>query len=129
MTSKPKVFIAGVGFSPLLPRDSPAPALESIAALVSAATKALLDAGITYDSVARSMTTTTSSTVSNGSEALKAFDQGAIAVDEVKRGSEFHTSFRCVRDGGVQCVLMVAFEEVYLKIWPWTRSDLFLSNG
>ncbi|KAI9685609.1 MAG: hypothetical protein M1822_004467 [Bathelium mastoideum] len=109
MTSKPKVFIAGIGFSPSPPNGSPAH--DFIAALVSAVTKALLDAGITYDNIARSVTTTSSSKVNYGSEALKALDEGVFAVDEAERGSELQTAIRCVRDGGAKCVLMIAIEE------------------
>ena len=112
MTSESKVFIAGVGYSPALPRSSPAD--RFIVALVSSATKALLDAGVTYDDVTRGVTSTGGNTVSLGSEAFKAFDEEGIAIDEVARGTELHNSLYLVRDRGAQCVLMIAAEEVYL---------------
>ncbi|KAI9655109.1 MAG: hypothetical protein M1821_005592 [Bathelium mastoideum] len=123
MTSKPKVFIAGVGFSPSPPNGSPAH--DFVAVLVSAATKALLDAGITYDNVARSVTTITSSRVNYGSEALKTLDEEGIAVDEAERGSELPASIRYVRDGGAECVLMIVIEE-FAAVAFVVVSDSFL---
>jgi hypothetical protein len=110
MTSESKVYIAGVGFSPSPPAGSPAQGV--IVSLVSAATKALLDAGVTYDDVAQGVRSVRSKTFSYGSEAFKAFDDGDITVDEVERGSEFESSFYWVRDRGAQCVLMIAVEKV-----------------
>ncbi|KAF2239481.1 hypothetical protein EV356DRAFT_528079 [Viridothelium virens] len=109
MTSESKVFIAGVGFSPAPPGGSPTN--EFIAALVSTATKALLDAGLSYDDVARGVTSDRSHTSIHGSEAFEVFEEGGVAVDEVERGSELHTSFCWVRDRGAPCVLMIAVEE------------------
>lgn len=108
MPSKPNVFIAGVGFSPLPSSDSQA--RNSAAVLVSAATKALLDAGVSYDSVSRGVTTAGS----HGSEAFESFEKGAIDIDEAERGSELSTAFQHVRDGSNRCVLMDAIEEVRL---------------
>ena len=110
MTSKTAAYIAGVGFSPSPPGSSPAEAF--IAALVSAATKALLDAGVTYDDVVRGVTSRRVDTFSNGSEAFKAFDQGGIAVDKVESGCELDSSLYWVRDRVVRCVLMIALEKV-----------------
>lgn len=107
MTSESNVFIAGVGFSPAPPGCSSA--RDSIAALISAATKALLDAGVTFDDVARGVTSMP------GGTAFKAFDDAGITVEEVESGSEIHASFYLVRDRGARCVLMMAAEEVYLR--------------
>ena len=112
MTSKFNVYIAGLGLSPSPPGSSPAK--THIASVVSAATKALLDTGVTYDDVTRSVTSTGDTTLNYGSEALKAFHDGGIAVDEVERGLELDNAFYWIRDRGAHCVLMVAVEKVRL---------------
>ena len=110
MTSESKVYIAGVGLSPLPPGGSSTKGV--IASLVSAATKALLDAGVTCDDVAQGVRSVRSETFRYGSEAFKAFDEGGIMVDEVESGSELNSAFYWVRDRGAQCVLMIAAEKV-----------------
>ena len=105
MPSDTKVYIAGVGYSP-----DDAFGQESVASLVSAATKALLDAGVTYQDVTHGVTC---KTLSSGSIAFKAFGKGEINVDKAEAGSELDVSVRSVRERGTQCVLMVAAEKVW----------------
>lgn len=112
MPPKSTVYVAGVGFSPSPPEGSPTKAV--IASLVSAATKALLDAGVTYDDVTHGVRSVKSKAFRYGSEAFEAFEEGGITVDEVQSGSELDSSFDLVRDQGVQCVLMIAIEKVCL---------------
>ena len=107
MTSESKVYIAGVGFSPSASEGSSAQGV--VASLVSAATKALLDAGVTYDDVSHGVRSKSSS---HASKAFEAFDEGGIAVNEAESGSELKTSFSLVRKRGAQCVLMIALEKV-----------------
>ena len=104
MPSDTKVYIAGVGYSP-----DDASAQKSVASLVSAATKALLDAGITYEDVTHGITCRT---LSSGPKAFKAFGEGEANVDVAETGSELDASIRSVRDRGAQCVLMIAAEKV-----------------
>ena len=110
MTSESRVYIAGVGFSPSPPGGSSAEVVVS--SLISAATKALLDAGVTYDYVAQAVRSERGKTSDYGSEVFKAFDEVDIPVDEVESGFELDKSFHWVRDRGAQCVLMVAVEKV-----------------
>lgn len=103
MVFESRIYLAGIGFSPVKSsREIVVPSL------VSAATKALLDAGITHDDVSRSVT----SEGDIGSDAAKAFDGGIVAVDQVGKGSELATSFKLVKNEGAQCVLMLAEDEV-----------------
>ena len=102
MPSQPKVYIAGVGYSPIE---------SGVASLVSAATKALLDAGLTYDDVTQGVQ---SKSLKDGSRAFKAFDPRRIPVDEVESGSELECSFQHVKEQGAQCVLLIATEKVCL---------------
>lgn len=110
MTSDAKVYIAGVGSSPWPPQGSPAKTVS--ASGVSAATKALLDAGVTYDDVAQGVTNVRSKTLESGSQVFKAFDEGGIPVNEVEHGSEFASSVYLTRNRGIRCVLMIAAEKV-----------------
>lgn len=105
MAPKSEVYIAGVGLSPFSSKSSK----EFLSSLVSAATKALLDAGLTYDDVDHGVTS------SPGAEAFKSFDEGRIATEEVDGVSEFQMSFNWISDQRARCVLMIAVEEVRLK--------------
>lgn len=105
MTSKSKVYVAGIGYSPSPSNGS---AKASVASLISAATKALLDAGVTYDDVAQGVTTARS----QGSETFKAFDEGGVEVDEVENGSEIKASYKFIEDRGIRCVLTIVVEKV-----------------
>lgn len=102
MASEHEVYITGVGNTPLEQSTEDVTRQQ-----VSAATKALLDAGITYDDVTRGVATNIS-----GASAFDVFDKGAIDVDQVKGGSEWMTAFKSVKDRG-QCVLVIASEEVW----------------
>lgn len=101
MSGTTKAYIAGVGYTPFESSKSPD-------ALISAATKALLDAGVTYDDVSRAVT---GKNVKGGSEALKAFGDEAVEVDKVEDGSELGSAVKLV-GSGEQCVLVVAADEV-----------------
>ena len=107
MASDAKVCIAGVGYSP-----DDASGQEPVAKLVSAATKALLDTGVTFENVTHCVT---SKTLSSGSIAFSAFGEGEVMVEKVEAGSELNASIRLVRDRDAQCVLMVAAEKVCCK--------------
>ena len=109
MPSQSKVYIAGVGCSPSPPEGPPVKAV--LRSLVSAATKALLDAGVTYDDITQCVR---SKTLSYASEVFKALDERESPVDDVEGGSELDSSIRWVRDQGAQCVLMIAVEKVCL---------------
>lgn len=107
MASDTKVYIAGVGYSP---DDASGP--ESVVSLVSAATKTLLDAGVTFEDVTHGVTC---KTLSSGSIAFKTFGEREVNIDRVAAGSELDASIRLVRDRDAQCVLMVAAEKVRCK--------------
>lgn len=107
MPSKSKVHIAGVGSSPSPASSSSSEAV--IASLVSAGTKALLDAGLTFDSISRGVRSKSSK---DASQAFKAFDDEGITVDEVEAGAELDSAFRSVQESGAQCVLVIVGEKV-----------------
>lgn len=99
MTPKPKVHIAGIGSAEK----------DSGSSLVSAATKALLDAGITYDNVTRGARR---KSLSQGAEVFRAFGDEGVPVSEVDGGSELQSSFTMVQDRGEQCVLVITADKV-----------------
>lgn len=105
-----KVYLAGVGVASAPSKGSSAEA--SIASLISAATKALLDAGVTFDDIVRGVVSKSSKHALN---ALKAFEEGGVAMNEVEQGSELEKAFALISDRGAQNVLIIAEEEVRLK--------------
>lgn len=100
--SKSKVFIAGVGLSP---QSSGGGAVT----LVSAATKALLDAGITYDNVIRGVR---SKELKDGDKAFASFGDDGVSVEQVAKGSELKSAFELVQKGKAGCVLVIVADEV-----------------
>lgn len=107
MPPSPKVYIAGVGYSTSASKKSSKEA--SLASAISAATKALLDAGVTYDDITHGVASTSSKHLLN---AFKAFEDGGVAMNQVKQSSELESSFALIEGQGVQSVLMIAEEEV-----------------
>ena len=107
MPAQSRVYIAGVGASSSRSGDSAKK--DSSSSLASAATKALLDAGITYDNVTRGVRR---KSLNQGGEVFKAFGDESVPVSKVEDGSELQTSFTVVRDRGEQCVLVIAADEV-----------------
>lgn len=113
MAPSSKVYIAGVGYSPSSSKSSSTEA--SVAASISAITKALLDAGLTYDDITHAVVSKSSE---HASEALKTFEDGGVTTSEAKQGSELESSFALVKQKGAQSVLMTADEDVCLKVCP-----------
>ena len=107
MMAKSKVYLGGVGASSL--RTEGSAKKDSASFLVSAATKALLDAGITYDNVTRGVRRKSSN---QGAEAFRAFGDQGVTITEVEDGTELQSSFTMVQDRGEQCVLVIAADKV-----------------
>lgn len=100
------VYVAGIGVSPL---PSGSNSNKATSAVISAATKALLDAGVTYDDIAHGVRGKKSQ---HAAKAFKAFDEGGIEVDEVEAGSVFDSAYSLVDENNASSVLMVLEEEV-----------------
>ncbi|KAJ9614310.1 hypothetical protein H2200_002446 [Cladophialophora chaetospira] len=109
MPSESKVYIVGVGSS-ASSRDSSS-ATGATKSLVSAAVKALLDAGVTCEDVSRGVISSGSDSSNSGSEFFKALGRDDLSVDNVKRGSEFDSVLQWIRVKGAQSVLSVALEK------------------
>ncbi len=111
MTSKAKVYIAGVGFSPL-PHGSSL-AQDLITPLVSAATKALLDGGVTYDDIDNAQGRVGSQTSTDSDKAINAL--GEEATDNgLGDGSDFVSASNRIANRGARNALVLAVE----KVWP-----------
>lgn len=110
MPSDSKVYIVGVGSSEASSADSSNK--KRTKSLVSAAVKALLDAGLTFEYVSQGVTCQSgepSGTVAGVFEVLGGSD---VPIDNVKVGSELESAFQCVGARGSQCVLLIVGEKV-----------------
>jgi hypothetical protein len=106
--AKSNVYLAGVGHSPLK-SDTGSSSNSHTTSLISAATKALLDAGVTYDDVSYSVASKGSK---SSVEAFQRSRTGEASVEEAEKGREFEKSFCLVSERGAKCVLMVGAEKV-----------------
>ena len=120
MGSKSEVYIVGVGFS--TSKGSSQKAI--ITSLVSASTKALLDAGVTYDDVAQIVTMP-----SYGTKVSRAFGDRDITINEVERESQFDVSFKSIRERAVQGVMLTLTEEVCVRVFYIFDGDRFHLNS
>ncbi|KIV86036.1 hypothetical protein PV11_01677 [Exophiala sideris] len=121
-----EVYIAGVGLSPA---PSPGSSAKSdITSMVSAATKALLDAGVTFDDITRSVSGSTGNTPNHGLKVSQAFYEGDIPVDEVESGAELEKSFSRIKDQGAPCVLMTAIEKSSAVAFVLVSDDFLWSR-
>lgn len=111
MTSKSKAFIAGIGISS--PQSGGSDKQVAATTIVSAAAKALLDAGVTYDDVTRGVK---GKSLNEGAAAFRAFDDEAVSVDEAGDRSELSHAVELVTDRGEQCVLVASFDEVKVPL-------------
>lgn len=107
MAPSSPVHIVGVGYSPLPNKDSSSEA--SIATLISAATKALLDAGVTFDDITHGVVTKSSKHAAN---AFKAFEDEGVVIKQAEQNTELETSFTLLEDGRAESVLMITEEKV-----------------
>lgn len=112
------VYVAGVGLSP-----STSPGKEFVLSLISAATKALLDAGVTYDDVTHCVLSSKASTSSHASDVFKSFDERSnIPVVEAETGTEFDQALSLIQDRRAQCVLMTVIEGVCIDKWAYNAT-------
>lgn len=105
----PAVYIAGVGAE--ITDDSSTAALDK--QIVSAVTKSLLDAGVTYGDVDSSIACFLGD---NGlrvpKSSLDTFGKTGAPVSEVECYAGLHTGSQFLKSGHSNCVLMVGFDKV-----------------
>lgn len=102
----PAVYIAGIGLSSSMTSD-----LNSLA--VSAATKALLDSGITYAKVELSIACfLDDSDTRIPRTCFKAFGRQRASLSEIDIHSALSTAVQCVQSGQTNCALLVGADSV-----------------
>ena len=105
--ASPAVFIAGVGAT--ISSDGSSTNDQ----IISAITKALLDAGVTYSDVDQSI----AGFVAEGGlkvpkSTLDTFGKTGAPVSEVECYTALHTASQFLKSGHSNCVLMVGFDKV-----------------
>jgi 3-oxoacyl-[acyl-carrier-protein] synthase III len=105
--ANPAVYIAGVGVAILNNGSS------TNDQIISAVTKALLDAGVTYSDVDSSI----AGFVAEGElkvpkSSLDTFGKTGAPVSEVECYAALHTASQFLKSGHSNCVLMVGFDRV-----------------
>ena len=105
--ANPAVYVAGVGAT--ISNDGS----STNEHVVSAVTKALLDAGISFDNVDQGVV---GAGAKGGSAAFKAFDERGINVDEAKQGSELEKATGFISKQKAECVLVITTEGVCYEI-------------
>ena len=104
--SQSQAHIAGIGISSGTQQD-----LSKLA--VSAGTKALLDAGITYAKVRLSIACSLEEAqLSIPQECFKAFGRQKAPICAVDSQSALFTAVQCVRSGQIDCAMVVGLDLV-----------------
>lgn len=103
----PAAFIAGVGTSRL---ESSNADLDDLA--ISAGTKALLDAGVTYTDVDQSIACVLEDGIKVRKPLFDMFGITGAAVSEVNSSSGLFTAIQNVRTGQADVVLIIGFDKV-----------------
>lgn len=103
------VHIAGIGLSPSTKSN-----LDNLA--ISAGTKALLDAGITYGKVELAVACFLNEPdVRIPRSCFKAFGRQKACVSEIDGHSALFTAVQCVRSGQTDCALLVGVDSVCIN--------------
>lgn len=105
--ASPAVYIAGVGAT--ISSDGS----STNEHIVSAVTKALLDAGVTYSDVDSTITgIVADSALKVPKTSLDTFGKTGAPVSEVECYAALHTASQFLKSGHSNCVLLVGFDKV-----------------
>lgn len=116
--ANPPVYIAGVGISHLKGRVSGSNIRELT---ISAGTKALLDAGITYGEVKHSVACFLGDDLRVSKNVFESFGKTGTPITKVECHSGLFVGSQSIRSGNSDCVLVIGFDQV--------RSSLMLGHG
>ncbi len=100
------VYIAGVGLS----LSNSSTSIDDI--VLSAGTKALLDAGITYDDVNQSIACFLDRNLNVERKSFDTFGRTGTPVYKVDNYSGIHVAAQLVKSGSVDVVMVAGFDEV-----------------
>ena len=106
MIRTPPAHIAGIGISTRVPDAT----LNDLA--ISAGTKALLDAGVTYSDVDQSIACFLDNDVRIPRQCFSIFGMQGAPVTEVDNHSGFSSAVQNIRSGQSNCVLVVGVDRV-----------------
>ena len=109
----PPAYIAGVGVSQAKDATSDN-ALHDL--VISAGTKALLDAGITYGDVNQSIACFLGQILRVPQHSFDTYGKTGTPVLEVECYSGLHTASRFAQSGHANCVLMIGFDKVRCSV-------------
>lgn len=108
MASRP-VYIAGVGTCHLTATSSKASVHDIV---ISAATKALLDAGITYNEVKQNVACFLGRDLRVGRSSFDFFGKTGAPVTEIDCYSGLSGASHFVKSGDAECTLLIGFDRV-----------------
>jgi sterol carrier protein 2 len=110
---EPQVFIAGIGLSSSSTWASSTTTRDGFEELaLSAAIKALLDAGITYDKVTHGIGCVNDAGTRVGDKPFYALGATGIPICEVDSDAGLYTAASLIRGNGAGCVLLIGPDEV-----------------
>lgn len=106
MIRTPAAHIAGIGTS----IETPVTAVNDLA--ISAGTKALLDAGVTYSSVDQSVACFLDNQLHIPRSCFNTFGMTGTPVAEIDNVSGLNTAVNFIRSGQCNCVLAIGIDRV-----------------
>lgn len=110
----PAVYIAGVGQTDMQDAVSTTAVHD---ALISAGTKALLDAGVTYGEVNQSIACFLDQNLKVDKTSFDTYGKTGAPVCEVDCYSGLYVGGQFVKSGHSNCVLVVGFDQVHLYLF------------
>ena len=109
----PAVYIAGVGQTHI---QDPSSSVKIHDALISAGTKAMLDAGVTYGEVNQSVACFLDQDLKVDKTSFDTYGKTGTPVCEVDCYSGLYVGGQFVKSGHSNCVLVVGFDKVYSSL-------------
>ena len=107
--ANPPVYVAGVGITHLKGRVSDSN-IQELA--ISAGTKALLDAGITYGEVKHNIACFLGDDLKVSKSVFQSFGKTGTPITKVECHSGLFVGSQSVRSGNSGCVLVIGFDQV-----------------
>lgn len=104
------VYIAGVGITH--PKNGSQSTSSLNDTILSAGTKALLDAGVTYNDVKASIACFLDRNLTIGRNSFETFGRTGTPVYKVDNYSGLHVASQFVRSGTADCVMVIGFDQV-----------------
>lgn len=114
--ASPPVYVAGVGISHLKGRVSDSN-VEELA--ISAGTKALLDAGITYGEVKNSIACFLGDDLKASKRVFQSFGKTGSPIAKVECHSGLFVGSQAIRSGNSDCVLVIGFDQEVPQRKQW----------